>query len=158
MATLLCIEDDRQLLEILTEELTDDGHEVLQAGDGSAGLEMILEHDPDLVISDISMPVMDGYELLKKLREQHPNRTETPFIFLSALADRKHVIDGLGLGADDYLTKPIDYDMLAVRVETRLRQNDRMLKKKEADVARLVECFENIGAKAVESTEDLIWK
>lgn len=158
MANLLCIEDDAELLEILTEELSDAGHTVLQARDGCGGLEMILKHNPDLVISDISMPGMNGYVLLKTLRNKHPEFAETPFIFLSALADRNHVIDGLELGADDYLTKPIDYDMLTVRIEARLRQSQRMKKKKEADISKLVESFESLGAAGVAVSNDLTWK
>lgn len=158
MANLLCIEDDAELLEIITEELSDAGHTVLQATDGCAGLEMILKHDPDLVISDISMPGMNGYVLLKTLRNKHPNFAEMPFIFLSALADRDHVIDGLDLGADDYLTKPIDYEMLAVRVDSRLRQSERMRKKKEADISKLVQSFESIGEAAASVADDLVWK
>jgi DNA-binding response OmpR family regulator len=158
MAKLLCIEDDAELLEIITEELSDAGHTVLQATDGCAGLEMILKHNPDLVISDISMPGMNGYVLLKTLRNNHPDFAEMPFIFLSALADRDHVIDGLDLGADDYLTKPIDYEMLAVRVDSRLRQSDRMRKKKEADISKLVQSFESIGEAAASVSDDLIWK
>lgn len=158
MANLLCIEDDAELLEIITEELSDAGHTVLQAADGCAGLEMILKHDPDLVISDISMPGMNGYVLLKTLRNKHPDFAEMPFIFLSALADRDHVIDGLDLGADDYLTKPIDYEMLAVRVDSRLRQSERMRKKKESDISKLVQSFESIGEAAASVSDDLIWK
>ena len=158
MAKLLCVEDDAELLEIITEELTDAGHTVLQATDGCAGLEMILQHSPDLVISDISMPGMNGYVLLKTLRNNHPSFAEMPFIFLSALADRDHVIDGLDLGADDYLTKPIDYEMLAVRVDSRLRQSERMRKKKESDISKLVQSFENIGDAAASVADDLVWK
>lgn len=158
MAKLLCIEDDAELLEIITEELADAGHTVLQAAVGCVGLEMILKHNPDLVISDISMPGMNGYVLLKTLRKNHPDFAEMPFIFLSALADRDHVIDGLDLGADDYLTKPIDYEMLAVRVDSRLRQSDRMRKKKEADISKLVQSFESIGEAAASVSDDLTWK
>ena len=158
MAKLLCIEDDAELLEIITEELADAGHTVLQANDGCVGLDMILKHNPDLVISDISMPGMNGYVLLKTLRNNHPDFAEMPFIFLSALADRDHVIDGLDLGADDYLTKPIDYEMLAVRVDSRLRQSERMRKKKESDISKLVQSFESIGEAAASVSDDLIWK
>jgi DNA-binding response OmpR family regulator len=77
---------------------------------------MIVNNRPDLIVSDISMPGMNGYVLLKTLRQKHPEFAETPFIFLSALADRDHLIDGLELGADNYLTKPIDYDLLIARV------------------------------------------
>ncbi len=159
MAKILCIEDDAELLRILSEELSDAGHNVLEATDGSIGLEMIVGHKPDLVISDISMPSMNGYVLLKTLRDKHPEFAEMPFLFLSALADRDHIIDGLDLGADDYLTKPIDYDMLSARVDARLRQADRMLCKKQEETAKLVETFEKIGANIAEPRDcDLAWK
>jgi DNA-binding response OmpR family regulator len=159
MARILCIEDDSELLQIMCEELSEVGHEVLQATGECAGLEMIVNNRPDLIVSDISMPGMNGYVLLKTLRQKHPEFAETPFIFLSALADRDHLIDGLELGADDYLTKPIDYDLLIARVEARLRQTQRMLKKKQEDTARLVEAYKRTAVgKAPESESDLTWK
>lgn len=159
MAKILCIEDDSELLQILSEELSDAGHQVLQASDGCTGLEMIVDNRPDLIVSDISMPGMNGYVLLKTLRQKHPEFAETPFIFLSALADRDHLIDGLELGADDYLTKPIDYDLLIARVDARLRQAERMLKKKQEDTARLVDAYErNAVGRTPEPESDLTWK
>ena len=159
MAKILCIEDDAELLEILSEELADAGHDVLQADDGGVGLEMIVEHKPDMVVSDISMPTMNGYVLLKTLREKHAEFADMPFLFLSALADRDHIIDGLDIGADDYLTKPIDYDMLSARIDAQLRQADRMQKKKDKDTAELVRSMENVAKRPADtSTCDVAWK
>ena len=159
MAKIVCIEDDTELRQIVTEELADAGHEVIEASDGHVGLEMIINHRPDLVVSDISMPGINGYVLLKTLRQQHPEFAETPFIFLSALADRDHIIDGLELGADDYLTKPIDYDLLIARVDARLREAKRMLQKKQEDTARLVQAYEqNAVGTASEPESDLTWR
>jgi DNA-binding response OmpR family regulator len=125
-ATILCIDDETLLREDIVEELEDEGYKVLQASDGHEGLKQILSHRPDLVICDITMPRKNGYELLKEVRGEHGISAEMPFIFLSALADKEHVVAGLKLGADNYMTKPVDFDVLRVKVKACLRQVDRI--------------------------------
>jgi DNA-binding response OmpR family regulator len=125
-ATILCIDDETLLREDIVEELEDEGYKVLQASDGHEGLKQILSHRPDLVICDITMPRKNGYELLKEVRGEHGISAEMPFIFLSALADKEHMVAGLKLGADNYMTKPVDFDMLRVKVKACLRQVDRI--------------------------------
>jgi DNA-binding response OmpR family regulator len=125
-ATILVIDDEALLREDIVEELEDEGYRVLQAGDGHEGLKQILQHQPDLVICDITMPRKNGYELLKEVRGDHGISAEMPFIFLSALADKEHVVAGLKLGADNYMTKPVDFDVLRVKVKACLRQVDRI--------------------------------
>jgi CheY-like chemotaxis protein len=137
MTKILCIEDERFLREDIAEEMVDAGYQVLQACDGREGLDMIVEHKPDLVVSDISMPNMSGSELVVRLRSDFPQFADMPVIFLSALADRNDVLDGVRMGADDYLTKPIDYEMLIAKVEASLRHSDRMVKKKEQEQVTL---------------------
>jgi len=137
MARILCIEDERDLRECLVEELQDAGHTTLEAVDGLQGLEAIRKEGPDLVVSDICMPRMDGHRLLRTLREQHPEFDELPFVFLSAVGDREAIIEGRQLGADAYLTKPIDFQMLLVEIESRLAQVARMMRRKEEELARL---------------------
>ena len=88
VTTILCIEDEALLLEDIVEELEDDGYDVLEAVDGREGLEMMVKHEPDLVICDVTMPHINGHDLVKTLREKHPQFADTPFIFLSALADQ----------------------------------------------------------------------
>ena len=122
MATILCIEDEAELRDIITEVLEEAGYDVCVANDGEKGIEMILEHKPDLVVSDITMPAMDGRELFMELRENHPSFADLPFIFLSALADQKDICEGLKLGVDDYLTKPLNFEMLLATVQSNLRQ------------------------------------
>ncbi len=131
MTTILCIEDVSELRHDIVEELEEAGYDVLQAGDGEEGLEMIIEHKPDLVLCDITMPRMDGLQLLKEIRNNYPLYAEMPIILLSALADRERVLDGLKQGADAYLTKPIDFEDLLIRVETSLRQMERIKHKDE---------------------------
>lgn len=125
-ATILCVEDEVLLREDIVEELEDEGYSVLQATDGHEALKVILERKPDLVVCDITMPRKNGYELLKEVRGNYESFAEMPFIFLSALADKEHVIAGLRLGADNYLTKPVDFDLLRAKVRASLRQVNRL--------------------------------
>ena len=131
MASILCIEDEPEIRESIAEELVDSGFQVIEANNGKEGLDLLLKHEPDLVLCDINMPVMDGHELLRVLRRDHPDLVEVPFIFLSANADRSHIIAGKKLGADDYLTKPIDFDVLVATVKSRLNQIFRIKDKHE---------------------------
>jgi DNA-binding response OmpR family regulator len=117
---ILCIEDDRETAALIAEELLDRGYEVTLAHDGREGLAAILRTMPDLVLSDISMPAMSGFELLENLIALAPRFSKMPFIFLTALTDRDNELKGRQLGADDYVTKPIDFDMLAAIITARL--------------------------------------
>ena len=117
---ILCIEDDRETAALIAEELVDRGYAVTLAHDGREGLAAILRIMPDLVLSDISMPAMSGFELLASLIALAPRFSKMPFIFLTALTDRDNELKGRQLGADDYVTKPIDFDMLAAIITARL--------------------------------------
>lgn len=133
MATILCIEDECLIREIIIEELEDEGYDVYQASDGRKGLEMILKIEPDLVLCDINMPHKNGYELLKEVREKHQVFAAMPFIFLSALSDKEQVVAGLKDGADAYLTKPINFEKLLATVHSSLRQ-----------IARITQMYEKV--------------
>ena len=117
---ILCIDDDRETAALIAEELTDRGYEIYIAHDGREGLASILKNMPDLVLSDISMPVMSGFELLERLIALAPRFSQMPFVFLTALTDRDNELKGRRLGADDYVTKPIDFDVLATIITARL--------------------------------------
>lgn len=117
---ILCIEDDRETAALVAEELVDRGYEVSLAHDGREGLAAILRIMPDLVLSDISMPVMSGFELLESLIALAPRFSKMPFVFLTALTDRDNELKGRQLGADDYVTKPIDFEVLATIITARL--------------------------------------
>jgi DNA-binding response OmpR family regulator len=117
---ILCIEDDRETAALIAEELLDRGYEVTVAHDGREGLAAILRTMPDLVLSDISMPVMSGFELLERLIALAPRFSKMPFVFLTALTDRDNELRGRQLGADDYVTKPIDFELLATIISARL--------------------------------------
>jgi DNA-binding response OmpR family regulator len=117
---ILCIEDDRETAALIAEELIDRGYAVTLAHDGGEGLAAILKIMPDLVLSDISMPVMSGFELLERLTKLAPQFSKMPFVLLTALTDRDNELRGRQLGADDYVTKPIDFEVLATIISARL--------------------------------------
>jgi DNA-binding NarL/FixJ family response regulator len=117
---ILCIDDDKAVAEMIAEDLAARGFEVSVAHDGQEGLVAILKTMPDLVLCDVSMPVMSGYEVLERLNAVAPRLGRIPFVFLTALADRDSELRARRLGADDYLTKPIDFDMLEMIINARL--------------------------------------
>ena len=126
MRRIVCIEDDRETAGLIAEELTDrGGFEIVLAYDGQEGLAAILRERPDLVLSDISMPALSGFEVLEKLSAMAPSFAHIPFIFLTALADRDNELRGRQLGADDYVLKPVDFDILESIVRTRLARSVR---------------------------------
>ncbi len=117
---ILCIEDDRETAALIAEELVDRGFEVSIAHNGQEGFVAILKDKPDLVLCDIGVPIMSGFEVLERLTEIAPRLGHVPFVFLSALADRDSELKARQLGADDYVTKPIDFDVLATIINARL--------------------------------------
>jgi len=123
---ILCIEDDLETAALLAEDLTERGFEVSLAADGHEGLTALLRSPPDLVLCDINMPNMSGFEVLEKLTGIAPRFHDMPFIFLTALLDRDNELKGRNLGADDYVTKPIDFDVLAAIINARLAHVARL--------------------------------
>lgn len=134
------VEDEKDIQALIVEELEDEGYDVRTADNGREGLEMIRQFKPHLILSDITMPEMDGHAMLKELRKTKTYRT-TPIVFLSALADRRHIIEGKRLGVDDYVTKPIDFELLLATIEARIREVDRMTVEKEEQMVKLYNSF-----------------
>jgi DNA-binding NarL/FixJ family response regulator len=122
---ILCIEDDQETAELIAEDLQDRGYAVNIASDGQAGLKAILKTDPDLVLCDINMPGMSGFEVIERLVELAPQSEPVPFIFLTARTDRESELKGRRLGADDYVTKPVDFEILAAIIDSRLGKGAR---------------------------------
>ncbi len=122
MSRILCVEDDEETASLLTEALNELGYTVEHAPDGEKGLAAILSGRPDLVICDVRMPRMSGFQLLEKVAASGPGFAEIPFIFLTAYGDRDSELSGRRLGADDYLTKPIDFEILGAVIDNRLRR------------------------------------
>ncbi|ERS91747.1 response regulator [Halomonas sp. PBN3] len=145
---ILCAEDQEDLRIDICEELREAGYAVLEAGDGEATLQQMDASSPDLILCDINMPGLNGYDVLAAVRERRPHLADTPFIFLTALSDPRDVVDGKRLGADDYLVKPIDYDLLLATVEARLRQVRRMRTKSNHELQELREAMAALHQKA----------
>ncbi len=117
---ILCIDDDQETAGLLAEELLERGFRITSAHGGHAGLAAILREGPDLVLSDISMPGVSGFDVLERLVALAPRFANMPFVFLTALTDRETELRGRQLGADAYVTKPVDFDILVTIIEARL--------------------------------------
>ena len=118
-ARVLIVEDDSSLLFGLKKNLQFEGYEVLTASDGEAGLGLAVDERPDLIILDVMLPRMNGFEVCEVLRN---NKVETPVIFLTAKALESDKVTGLTLGGDDYMTKPFSVAELLARIQTVLRR------------------------------------
>lgn len=124
---ILCVEDEQEIRENIAEILRDEGFEVVEAGDGKQGFDAFLQYKPDLIISDVMMPDVDGYGLLKLIRENKNTRNNTvPFIFLTALGQKDDIIKGANLSANDYLIKPVDFDLMIARVKEKTANSLRV--------------------------------
>jgi len=123
---ILVIEDEAALLRNIIEMLELSGFDVVGADNGRAGLELVQQQAPDLIICDITMPGMDGYEVLLNIRS-NPATVTTPFIFLTARADRPFMRHGMELGADDYLTKPFTLGELRSAINSRLERHQAIV-------------------------------
>jgi len=114
--TILAVDDDIDILELVEASLTADGFDVITASDGRGALESAKDHAPDLILLDLMMPEMDGFEVIERLKSDAATRT-IPVIMLTAKAQTHEKIQGLRSGADDYITKPFQLYELTARVE-----------------------------------------
>ncbi len=119
MNRVLVVEDEAAILQGLRDNLEFEGYEVFTALDGVAGLEQIRKHDPHLIVLDLMLPRLSGYELCRKLRAEGVN---TPILMLTARGEEADRVLGLDLGADDYVTKPFSVRELMARVRALLRR------------------------------------
>ena len=126
--SVLIVEDDPNIRELLQLYLEKDGYAVTLASDGGQGLEKFRAIKPDLVLLDVMMPVMDGWEVCKVIRE----KDDTPVIMLTAKSETDDKVTGLKAGADDYITKPFEMKELLARIEAVLRRSDRNCEESKA--------------------------
>lgn len=115
---ILIIDDDLQLLALLQTGLESKGYEVLVTNSGEQGLQQLEQNRPHLIILDVMLPEMDGWEICRRIRMI----SSTPIVMLTGLEAKKHVVKGLNLGADDYIVKPFDINVLLARVAAVLRR------------------------------------
>lgn len=116
---VLIAEDDRDFGNILTQYVTISGFEVILARDGKEAWELYSQDRPDICVLDVMMPEMDGFTLAEKIKQANP---EMPFIFLTAKSLKEDIVRGLKIGADDYITKPFDPEVLILRINNILKR------------------------------------
>jgi DNA-binding response OmpR family regulator len=121
MSRILVVEDDAAILRGLRDNLAAETYEVITAADGAEGLRLSQEKEPDLIILDLMLPKMSGYEICRKLRDQG---SHVPILMLTARGDEADRVLGLDIGADDYVGKPFSVRELLARVRALLRRSD----------------------------------
>ncbi|MDX1587088.1 MAG: response regulator transcription factor, partial [Balneolaceae bacterium] len=119
--TILVVDDEQDLLDLIEYNLKKEGFHVLKAEDGKEGIKMARKHMPDLILLDIMMPKMDGLEAVEVIRNDEELK-RIPIIFLTARGDEKTEVEGLNKGGDDYITKPISTTKLISRIKAVLRR------------------------------------
>ena len=128
--TVLIVEDEKAISDIIMFNLKREGYEVMQALTGTDGLNMALSENPDIVLLDIMLPEMDGFQVLEKIREV----SEVPVIMVTAREEEMDKVLGLETGADDYVTKPFSMVELIARVKANTRRQVAPVKKAETTV------------------------
>jgi len=118
---VLVVDDEKNIVDIVVFNLKKEGYEAIAAYDGEEGCKKAFEEDPDIILLDIMMPKMDGFEVCKKIRE----KKDTPIIMLTARAEEVDKVLGLELGADDYVTKPFGVRELMARIKANIRRKDQ---------------------------------
>lgn len=136
MKKVLIIEDEKNIRENIEEILQLKNYEVKTADNGKTGIMEAMLFEPDIILCDIMMPEMDGYEVIQLIR-QNKNTTNIPFIFLTAKSERQDTRKGMNLGADDYLTKPFKINELTDAIETRLQRAEKIEKTIEQKIAEI---------------------
>ena len=127
MSTILIADDEARIRRLVSDFLKRDGHTIIEAADGKTALELIENRRPtlDLAILDVMMPGLDGFEVLREVREQETGDNHLPVMLLTARAEDADQVRGLEGGADDYVTKPFSPIVLAARVRTLLKREGR---------------------------------
>ena len=144
---LLLVEDEPSVVSVISRGLTDEGFTVSIAPDGLIGKQMAIENQFDLIILDIMLPVINGLELCKIIKEQKPN---TPIIMLTALGTTENVVNGLDNGADDYLIKPFKFAELFARIRMLLRRYHGVVSQDQ--IISVADLQINLSAKTVKRT------
>ena len=149
---ILVIEDEAPIVEILKFNLTKSGYRVLAAYDGEEGYRLALSEKPDLILLDVMLPVMDGFDVCRHIRQ----KSQVPIIFVTAREEEKDKILGLDTGADDYITKPFSYKELLARIRSNIRRSSQetVVKKENAVSVETV----TIGDLTIDSERYLVTK
>ncbi|MDP9955489.1 CheY-like chemotaxis protein/CRP-like cAMP-binding protein [Epilithonimonas hungarica] len=141
---ILIIEDNEDIRENTSEILELANYKVFQASNGKQGVDMAIEHLPDVILCDIMMPEMDGYGVLHLLSKREDTGL-IPFVFITAKTDRTEIRKGIEMGADDYLTKPYDDIELLNAIESRLKKKELQKTLYTSNLSRMTNLFQNIN-------------
>jgi DNA-binding response OmpR family regulator len=148
--TILVVDDNERLRTLVKSYLVQEGYQVVTAGDGREALFVAREENPDLIVLDIMMPEMDGYEFMRAHRKER----ETPIIMLTAKIEETDALLGLELGADDYIAKPFSMRMLAARIRAVLRRMGKDAP--EVDVLRVADIVLDRNGRSVKVANNAI--
>ncbi|MGI0481171.1 response regulator transcription factor [Geminocystis sp. CENA526] len=161
MTRILVIEDEKEIRENIIQILELNNHETIFADNGQSGLDLAVKNLPDLIVCDVMMPCMDGYEFLENLRKLEETVT-IPCILVTAKVEKKDFRQGMGLGADDYLTKPFTPQELLEAIESRLQRHENIteqfknkLKENEQNITEIKQEIKE-KKKQSKANEDLI--
>lgn len=127
---LLIVEDDSLIAQLEKDYLSANGYDINVCSDGVSGLEEAVNNEYSLIILDVMLPGMNGFEVCRKLRE----KKDTPILFVTAKQEADDIVEGLSLGADDYITKPFNFKELLARVETRIARFNSLVGRKENEL------------------------
>jgi DNA-binding response OmpR family regulator len=149
---ILVVDDDKYNVDLLVFELTDAGYNIVTADNGRKAIELVEKEKPDLILLDVMMPEMSGIEVTKKLK-QDDRFKNIPIILLTAKAEVKDKVEGLNAGADDYVTKPFEFDEIHARIKAHLRIIE--LEEKLLHAERIKVLFEMAGAASHEIAQPI---
>lgn len=144
---LLLIEDEPSVISLIQRSLSASGHEITVAMDGRSGLEMASQHAFDMIILDLMLPVINGMEVCRKIRE---SGSVTPILMLTALGTTENIVSGLDAGADDYMTKPFKLAELEARLRTLTRRGKEIEKEKNGSTLSIADLVLNTETKIVQ--------
>lgn len=130
MLKILLLEDDEILANTLRELLELEGYEVLKAKNGNQAMDLSFENDFDLMLLDVNVPFINGFDFLNDLRQ---SGDETPAFFITALVDKNSLSRGFDVGCDDYIKKPFDFDELLIRINAKLKIHTHTIKYKDIE-------------------------
>jgi len=136
--TILIIEDEADIRELIAFNLDLCGYHVIKAENGQKGLEKALKEQPDLILLDLMLPGMDGFEVCRQIRSREDIRS-CPIIMLTARSEEENIVRGLDMGADDYITKPFSPQVLVARAKAVLRRRGRV--KKDSPTRKVIEAL-----------------
>lgn len=143
MTKILIVEDEKEIRENIEQILQLNDYETISANNGKTALDLAIEYLPDLIVSDIMMPYMDGYEFLENVRKT-PEISVIPCILVTARVEKKDIRQGMELGADDYLTKPFTPEELLNSVTSRLARHQHITEKFDVQLEENQEIITNI--------------